>query len=47
MKLKSNGFLDKRAAIATIGDQASNDIDLSEQVVDQDEENLEDFIPNS
>lgn len=46
-ELKSNGFLDKRAAIATIGDLASNDIDLSERVIDQDEENLEDFIPNS
>lgn len=46
-ELKSNGFLDKRSAIAKIGDLARSDIDLSAQVEDQEEENLEDFISNN
>lgn len=42
-ELKANGFLDKRAAIATITDLAKNDIQDNMEVIE--EENLEDFIP--
>lgn len=43
-ELKANGFLEKRSAIATIGDLA-NDEDL-QQSSDLEDENLEDFIPD-
>ena len=46
-ELKANGFLDKRAAIATISDIASNDLEYIESTEDEDEENLDDFITNS
>jgi len=45
-ELKANGFLDKRSAIATISDLANNDIH-EENIEIQDEENLDDFIPNN
>jgi len=46
-ELKASGFLDKRAAIATIGDLANND-DFSNNELDlQEDENLEDFIPHN
>ena len=45
-ELKANGFLDKRSAIASIGDLASNDI-LDEDLDIQEDENLDDFIPNN
>tara|TARA_B110001454_G_scaffold61556_1_gene59956 strand:+ start:486 stop:1118 length:633 start_codon:yes stop_codon:yes gene_type:complete len=45
-ELKANGFLDKRSAIATISDLANNDI-YEENIEIQEEENLDDFIPNN
>jgi len=45
-ELKTSGFLDKRAAIATISDLANNDI-LSPDVEIDEEENLDDFIPDN
>ena len=45
-ELKANGFLDKRSAIATISDLANNDIH-EENIEIQEEENLDDFIPNN
>ena len=45
-ELKANGFLDKRSAIATIGDLANQDI-LEKEVNNDEEENLDDFIPNN
>ena len=42
-ELKASGFLDKRAAIATISDIAKNDqIDVPKEI--EEEENLDDFI---
>ena len=46
-ELKNSGFLDKRAAIATITDLAKNDILDSKIESDEEEEKLEDFIPNT
>tara|TARA_X000000368_G_scaffold318219_1_gene255487 strand:+ start:326 stop:976 length:651 start_codon:yes stop_codon:yes gene_type:complete len=46
-ELKASGFLDKRAAIATISDIANNNLDEEEKNIHQDEteeENLDDFI---
>tara|TARA_B110000495_G_C22769042_1_gene450117 strand:- start:60 stop:689 length:630 start_codon:yes stop_codon:yes gene_type:complete len=43
-ELKANGFLEKRSAIATIGDLA-NEEDL-QQNTDLEDESLEDFIPD-
>ena len=45
-ELKASGFLDKRAAIATISDLASNDLIEADDVA-SDEETLEDFIPSA
>ena len=45
-ELKANGFLDKRSAIATISDLANNDIH-EENIEIQEEESLDDFIPNN
>ena len=45
-ELKANGFLDKRSAISTISDLANNEL-VDENLEFQEEENLEDFIPNS
>lgn len=45
-ELKANGFLDKRSAIATISDLASKDATL-EEIDDQDDDNLDDFINNN
>ena len=44
-ELKASGFLDKRAAIATIGDLANNDL-IEDDNLSSEEETLEDFIPN-
>ena len=47
-ELKASGFLDKRSAIATITDLANNDENiLSENLDEQNEENLDDFISNN
>jgi len=46
-ELKASGFLDKRAAIATITDLAKNDILDDKIESDEEEEKLEDFIPNT
>ena len=45
-ELKASGFLDKRAAIATISDIAEKD-DGTSDLEDIENENLDDFIPNS
>ena len=48
-ELKASGFLDKRAAIATISDLANND-DLNQNISDtetEDENNIDDFIRSS
>ena len=47
-ELKASGFLDKRAAIATISDLA-NKVTEDAEILEEDnneEENLEDFISN-
>ena len=48
-ELKASGFLDKRAAIATISDIAQNDENLNNEIKDEIEEdnNLDDFIQNN
>ena len=46
-ELKASGFLDKRAAIATITDLAKNDILDNKIESEEEEEKLEDFIPNT
>ena len=47
-ELKASGFLDKRAAIATISDLAKNDGIGEDDVIDNNEnDNLDDFIPNN
>ena len=46
-ELKASGFLDKRSAIATITDLATLDIDDSPSIEDQEDESLDDFIPNN
>ncbi len=48
-ELKSSGFLDKRSAIATISDLAKNDdiVDESDKDNSDNENNLDDFIPNN
>ena len=44
-ELKSNGFLDKRSAIATISDLSNDDeFNNSEEQENKDEENLDDFL---
>tara|TARA_Y100001935_G_scaffold137295_1_gene113618 strand:+ start:131 stop:766 length:636 start_codon:yes stop_codon:yes gene_type:complete len=48
-ELKASGFLDKRAAIATISDIAQNDENLNNEIKDEIEEdnNLDDFIQSN
>ena len=46
-ELKSSGFLEKRSAIATITDLAKKDVFVNDIEVEEDEEKLEDFIPNN
>tara|TARA_B100000401_G_C52646851_1_gene643435 strand:+ start:117 stop:752 length:636 start_codon:yes stop_codon:yes gene_type:complete len=48
-ELKASGFLDKRAAIATISDVAKNDdqIENAENIEMDEENNLDDFIQNN
>ena len=48
-ELKASGFLDKRAAIATISDVAKNDdqIENAENLEMDEENNLDDFIQNN
>ena len=47
-ELKASGFLDKRAAIATISDLAKNE-DFNDQDINEDmeDENIDDFIQSS
>ena len=44
-ELKASGFLDKRAAIATISDIATNDENI--ETDNEEDENLDDFIQNN
>ena len=44
-ELKASGFLDKRAAIATISDLATNDENIDSD--NEEDENLDDFIQNN
>ena len=44
-ELKASGFLDKRAAIATISDLATNDENIDSD--NEGDENLDDFIQNN
>ena len=44
-ELKASGFLDKRAAIATISDLANNDQNIDSD--NEEDENLDDFIQNN
>jgi len=46
-ELKANGFLDKRSAIASITDLASADNSSIDSVDEQEDENLDDFLPQS
>jgi len=46
-ELKANGFLDKRSSISTISDLANKETDLSNEIDDQENENLDDFISNN
>jgi len=48
-ELKASGFLDKRAAIATISDLAKNDENLqsNDNLEEDDENNIDDFIQNT
>ena len=48
-ELKASGFLDKRAAIATISDIAQNDENLNNEIKDEIEEdnNIDDFIQSN
>ena len=46
-ELKSSGFLEKRSAIATISDLAKKDVFVNDIEVEEEEEKLEDFIPNN
>ena len=47
-ELKANGFLDKRSAISTISDLAINNLTNDENnSIEEEEENLDDFIPNN
>lgn len=48
-ELKASGFLDKRAAIATISDLAKNDENLqsNDNIEQDDENNIDDFISNN
>ena len=43
-ELKASGFLNKRTAISTISEFTNDKIDNDEDVINQDEDNLEDFI---
>ena len=48
-ELKASGFLDKRAAIATISDLAKNDenLQINDNLEQDDENNIDDFISNN
>ena len=43
-ELKASGFLDKRSAIATITDLASNDENLNISEIESEDDNIDDFI---
>jgi segregation and condensation protein B len=45
-ELKANGFLDKRSAIATITDLASDKSLSIDGIEEQEDENLDDFLPS-
>ena len=44
-ELKASGFLEKRSAISTISDLAQNDEHITNLEVEEEEEKLDDFIP--
>ena len=46
-ELKASGFLDKRAAIATISDIAKNEDNVNLDNLDTDENNIDDFIQSN
>ena len=46
-ELKASGFLDKRAAIATISDLAKNDDNNNLDNLDSEENNIDDFIQSN
>ena len=48
-ELKASGFLDKRAAIATISDLAKNEdnLETSDNITENEENNIDDFITDS
>ena len=46
-ELKSSGFYDKRSAISTITDIANNEEELNNENIDNEDENLDDFISNN
>tara|TARA_B100000886_G_scaffold273377_1_gene197299 strand:+ start:202 stop:837 length:636 start_codon:yes stop_codon:yes gene_type:complete len=48
-ELKASGFLDKRAAIATITDLAKNDdnLETNDRIEQEEENNIDDFIQNT
>ncbi len=47
-ELKASGFLDKRAAIATISDLANNEntFETNDNIEEHEENNIDDFISN-
>ena len=46
-ELKASGFLEKRSAIATITDIAKQDAVFGDEIIEDEEENLDDFIPKN
>ena len=46
-ELKASGFLDKRAAIATISDLAKNDDNNNLDNLDSEDNNIDDFIQSN
>tara|TARA_B100000029_G_scaffold495962_1_gene561613 strand:- start:6014 stop:6661 length:648 start_codon:yes stop_codon:yes gene_type:complete len=46
-ELKASGFLEKRSAIATITDLASNDENLNISEIESEDDNIDDFIPEN
>ena len=46
-ELKASGFLDKRSSISTITDLANKEIEDSNEIDDQEDENLDDFISHN
>ena len=46
-ELKASGFLEKRSAIATITDLASNDENINISEIESEDDNIDDFIPEN